>query len=194
MIKQEVAEKLAKIYEFLLGRVDYPNAQDALTKGSFIAGGSIVSLTLDESISDYDIWFRNIESYNAVVEYFDKRGVKPKRVSRFASTYVLYGSEFQFIKNRLGEPMKTISGFDFVHTQNYYLPDGTIFIKNEDAIRKKEIIFTRGNLEHPVNTFQRVLKFVRRGWFIKQSSMIDLMLDLKEVDTERLEKDYAGSR
>lgn len=191
MHREGIKVQLAEAYSLLKGALPDYAGQVALMEGSFIAGGAIPSLLLNEPVKDYDVWFRDLDSWETVSGMLKSY---IKRSSRFAVTAIIGGVEFQLIKNRLGSPISTVETFDFLHTQCYYTPLGELFIKDEDAIRRRELRFMKGNLCHPTNTFQRVMKFTRRGWYIPQPSLIDLMLGLQDVPKETIAKDYAGSR
>lgn len=187
--KEEVKAILDSFLWELKGAMNHDNDMSGL----FIAGGSIVSLVLGEEPHDFDVWFRSISHYEQAIT--DMRFYVPQRTSRFSTTYKLgSGKIVQLIKNRLGEPEKTISGFDFRHTQAFYDPSTGRLEYDEALIVSKNLEFCLGNLEHPVNTFQRVLKFVRRGYYVKNNTIIDLMLECRKVPIEDIQEDRAGSR
>jgi hypothetical protein len=174
-----------------------------LELGTFIAGGCIASMVLDQDVKDFDVWFRDAETYEKLVALLVERRFVISRTSRFGITFQLFihadgfwdhAVEVQFIKNRIGHPDQTVAGFDFKHTQSYFIPYGGIMKVDEEHIKSRKLVYVPGNLEHPVNTVERVLKFVRRGFFVEQQTIIDLMKDIQKADPMHITSDHAGSR
>lgn len=161
---------LFSIYAKLLRYAD-GKAAGALGS-SYIAGGAIVSLVLGDTPKDYDIWFRTLDDWTAAVEGLS---LQPTRKSKYSYTYVLpSGEEVQLVKSRIGEPADVVGTFDFKHTHCYYEP-GKDVVCDRAYLLSKRLDFVKGNLCHPVNTLQRVLKFARRGYTMPNQSIADLM-------------------
>lgn len=149
---------------------DIPTAQ-ALSR-SYIAGGALVSLVQGEEPHDYDIWFRSLDDWTAATNGLQFR---PARKSKYSWSYYLpSGKEVQLVKSRLGEPAEVVGSFDFKHTHCYYEASG-ILVADIEYLRSKRLDFVPGNLCHPVNTLQRLCKFVRRGYSVSNQSIADLM-------------------
>lgn len=60
-----------KFNDFLSSIKD-ENVKKLVQKNTIISGGSIVSMLLNETPNDYDIYFKNIETVKAVAEYYVK--------------------------------------------------------------------------------------------------------------------------
>lgn len=188
-------EKLRDIYQQIRNNSACKQSFDQ----SFIAGGAIASLALGEEPKDYDVWFR---SYDDAKIASDNMMLAPIKESRFAWSYRLpLGTEIQIVHSRTGTPKEVTGTFDFKHTQGFYVPGSDWWIEdleyNEELIKSKKLIYNKGNLCHPVNTMQRFQKFIRRGYFMDQESIIDLMLDVKEADEWEIKLNHAnkpGSR
>jgi hypothetical protein len=195
--REDIKTYLSAFYDRLKVHVPYSQHHHLMDR-SFVAGGCITSMVLGEKINDIDVWFRDLESWEIVSSYFE--AIKTSRFAKTSEICILnpftkhYEKlEVQFIKNRIGNPLDTVAGFDFLHTHNFYTPDGELCC-DEEFIKKKKLVFMKGNLEHPVNTFQRTLKFARRGYFMDSDSMIDMLTDLREAEAQYITKDQAGSR
>lgn len=71
----------AKIEEWASSVKDKTVA-DKIRKGTIITGGSIASMLLKESVNDFDVYFKNIETATAVASYYiDEHNGTPTKVS-----------------------------------------------------------------------------------------------------------------
>lgn len=185
MTDEQIKEKLTivsdRIGHFLNGKCT-----------GFFAGGCFASLVRGEDPKDYDIWFRSKEDYQAVRDSIGDQFVKE---SRFAVTILLpTGEEVQFVRNRIGTPEITSSSFDFEHTRSYFDPNTQEFRLAHHHIENKILTYSRGKLCHPVNSFQRVMKFAREGYRMEFESIQAMMMDFKEVPEDMITFNHAGSR
>ena len=151
------------------------------TCAHFVAGGAIASLVLDEQPKDYDVWFGSLEDWNAAVNGL--LGTLPAtRMSKYSFTYTLpSGKIVQLVRSRVGTIHEVVSTFDFKHTQGYYSPGMDVMEYDEEFIKSKALTFNKGNLCHPVNTVQRLLKFSRRGYSINNQTIADIMNEVGEI-------------
>lgn len=201
MDREAVKAHLDGVYDELRSHMDMSDAMDkAFLDKSYIAGGAIVSLVLDEEPKDYDFWFTD---YSAFLDSILAMKLEPTRRSKYSTSYVLpSGKEIQLVKSRIGQPADVAGSFDFKHTHCYYMPSRNELVYDEEFIKKKQLVFVPGNLCHPVNTFQRALKFVRRGYTMPNQSIADLMnasgeeyqkrAATKSFATERVGPVYTG--
>ncbi len=151
------------------------------TKG-YIAGGAIASLVLDQKPKDYDIWFETLEDWLETVSLL---GQKKHEVTKYAATCLLpSGKKIQLVCNRLGKPEELVKTFDYLHCQSYYLQDGTLKY-DEDFIKKKELNFA-GDLCHPVNSLERMIKFVRRGYFVPADTLHRVLIEVAKLGEEKV--------
>ncbi len=151
---------------------------------AFIAGGCIASLVLDEEVKDYDVWFSDPEDYKKASEAIKAK--YPFEESKYALTFTLPdGDKVQLVQSRMGVPEVLVPKFDYKHTHSYYTKAGVL--KYDEAfIKTKELVFVRGNFDHPVNTMQRMLKFQKRGYNVSTQTVMDLMKDIKEIKDENI--------
>ena len=179
----QIINRLRDEYLTLMSAVG-TEASRILSEKTFIAGGAIASLVLDEEPKDFDVWFHDIEAWNAVITAMP---MAPDRTSKYSFTYTVNGRVFQLVRSRLGSPEKVTKTFDFRHTQAYFDPLGLRLVADEEFIKAKQLVFVRGNLCHPVNTVQRVLKLARRGYSINNQTIADLMNEVGEIYQMRRE-------
>ena len=157
-----------------------PAGQTLFRVKAYLAGGCIASLVLDEEPADYDVWFEDIESWEQITGLMK---IPPFRKSKYSWSYTLdSGKKIQLVKSRVGSPEKVTGTFDFKHTQAFYSRDKLVY--DEEFIKSKQLWFVKGNLCHPVNTFQRVLKFSRRGYSVNDRTICDLMNEAGQQYTD----------
>lgn len=102
----------------------------------------------------------------------------------------------QLVKSRIGDADEVVATFDFKHTQSYYSPSDDYLECDREFIRDKVLLYVESKLVHPVNTFQRMLKFARRGYKVPGETLVKLMKAVHDIDPASLtvcEKDYDGS-
>lgn len=173
---------------------DYCHFAKGLDEG-FFAGGVFSSLVRGEEVADYDIWFKSIGAWDSVDASI---GSRAQRRSAFGTTIKLPSGEVvQLIKTRLGEPEATVSTFDFIHCQAFFVPTTGQLVYNEEFLNSKVLEFNPQTLkQHPVNTIERMLKFTRRGYLVRQQSIVDILLEAKHLDESvvRRASAHGGSR
>lgn len=189
MTQQEIIAHLRALYAELAHHC--PASWDALNN-SYVAGGAIASMVLDEKVNDYDIWFRTKTDWEQVTACMR---LTPTKRTKYSWTYVLPdGKIIQLVKSRIGEPETVVGSFDFKHTQSWFEPVVGVLHCDEQFIKMKALTYNPGKLCHPVNTFQRVLKFARRGYSVNGATIAALMNDSGEKYCEALaeaEEKYA---
>lgn len=191
MNKEQIQKHLHEVFLGIKNRLHNPSG----INGGFFAGGVFASLVRDEEVADYDLWFRTKEEFENCSKQAEIYGVV-ERKSRFSHTIKLFdGKIVQLIGTRIGAPSDTISGFDFKHCQAYFCPNSGEMVCDEEFLKSKRLEYNKGSLkQHPVNTVERVLKFTRRGYFMHTSEVVQMMLDIREVDPEKIVYNGADSR
>ena len=155
----------------------------------YFAGGCIASIVLGEDVQDYDLWFETPEDFAPV----EKANIMFTDDTKYALTTILpSGKKVQFIRRRRGPPDVLVKTFDFQHTQSYYNPENGDMVVDSDFIRTKQLVL-KGNLDHPLNTMERLMKFQRRGYTVSSEALSGLMLAIKGCSEEKLsEKNTHG--
>lgn len=175
---------------------------------SFITGGAITSLLLDEDVNDYDIYFKNsdellkvlksllpseitydvsdyrvkILKQNSVIEQHVINGytlfITDNAVTISSSEYT-----FQLITRFVGNPEEIHSNFDFVHTHCYYLPSINKLVLKENAMKAiltRELHYTGS--KYPLASIIRTRKFIERGWTVNAGQYLKMAVQLNEFD------------
>lgn len=70
MKRKTIKSHLAKIHKAFVESIEDDNVQNLVRKNSIITGGSIVSMLLKEPVNDYDYYFANKETVEAVAHYY----------------------------------------------------------------------------------------------------------------------------
>jgi len=169
-----------------------------------VAGGCIVSMLLEESINDFDIFLTERSSRDRLLEYYlklcNREGVDLNKVP-YIRVVVLEDKLFYpaiFTRNAITlteriqiviKPMDTymspsqiVEKFDFLHTQNYWTYASGIVTKKEalECILTKKLIYTGS--DYPVSSLIRVAKYLKKGWRISPSQMFKIAFQVSELD------------
>lgn len=160
------------------------------TPKCYFAGGALASIVLGESPKDYDMWFENIDDWNTVWAKLINPNVSENmdrvKLSQFAATVTLpSGKVVQFVRNRLGKPLELVPTFDFLHTHSYYDPATLDLSINIPFIKSRSLQLV-GNLDHPINTLERIIKFTKRGYFAPPEMLVKFMLEINKLDPEKI--------
>lgn len=147
---QEIKEKLRKAADDFFASIQDEKIRELFIKYSFIAGGAVASLALDEEPNDYDFYFKNVDAcYEAVKYFMEQMGAemecrdvvkKEDGVSLFVSHGIYkvdrndtkyqplavtanafsFSNGVQFVMRFAASPEKITKNFDFVHAKGIY--------------------------------------------------------------------------
>lgn len=70
MKAKTIAKVLNKVHENLLSSITDERVRRLVKKNSIITGGSIVSMLMGDKVNDYDYYFTNKETVEAVANYY----------------------------------------------------------------------------------------------------------------------------
>ena len=176
--------------------------------GSYIAGGAIASLILEQTPNDYDIWFETLKEWETAVAQAEASVAPIHYLARteHAMTFKLEtGEVIQLVKSRLGVGEEVAEQFDFRHAQAYFYPvlpdekegddffntDGEVIYVGQnctDIIRDKILLFD-GVLDYPIHTLSRLQKFALRGYTIPDQTIAKIVLAITQADPELVQRD-----
>ncbi len=155
---------------------------------SFIAGGSIPSLFLNEEPNDYDIFFKDQSTLNKVEKYLDSTDALEKLVLFKSPNAITLAGKYQLIKKIVGLPAVVIKDFDFAHCSCYYEPSSDAIVVHElafESMASRNLVYVGS--KYPFASLIRTKKFIKRGWNITAGQMLKLCLELQKVDLTNLE-------
>lgn len=78
MKKRTISKTLASIHKNLCESIDDQVTRKLVENNSIITGGCITSMLLQETVNDYDVYFRNAETTKAVANYYVSKFKKLK--------------------------------------------------------------------------------------------------------------------
>lgn len=155
-MKQRVIKKILKEqFEDFINSIEDENVKEIVKKNSFITGGAVVSLLLNEKIHDLDIYFKDIDSAIVVAKYyvnvFNKthnvdKGVFKEIRPREDSAGIIINIDYNY-------GIVTEKMFSFNTVQNKYRP--VAFSQNAITIKK-----TSTKIDMASKTVQLILRFV----------------------------------
>lgn len=104
MLARTIKKILNKKHSEFVNSIKDEEVRELVRKNSFITGGAIVSMLLDEEVNDYDYYFKDKETAFKVLEYYvkeynKKNGTKAKAKDTDGTIQVYVGSQ-----GVLGEP------------------------------------------------------------------------------------------
>jgi len=102
MNKKIISKILYRKFNTFLSSIDDQNVRNLVSKNTIITGGSIANMLIGEKINDYDLYFTNKETVEAVTQYYinkipekDRRNIKIEeddngRIKIFISSAGIY--------------------------------------------------------------------------------------------------------
>lgn len=173
-------------------------------EGSFIAGGSIVSLVLGEKVNDYDIFFESEQEFlyaNALLNTAiqDRKQVTMVGESSYATTFMIGNDKYQFVRTRFDVPEVVVTHFDFRHTHAYFYFDmykhsHLIFTSGNSPtmIRAKTLEFS-GWADYPSQLLSRLQKFAVRGYITPRQTYSDIVCYIAGLSDQAIDNDAAAN-
>lgn len=146
----------------------------------FLAGGAIRDLANDQQPKDYDLYLKDIETVNAVVELFrDDPNVQKTYLKNYSLILSLDNDReiaIQIIAMLYGDPQTVVSKFDFTINHNFFSFDneGTDphFSLHTDALGKE--LIPGQDIFRPTVALARLNKFLSRGYYISPKHTLEL--------------------
>lgn len=177
-----------KNVEFILNIVEsLPNELSCFIKENcFLAGGAIYSIHNRQKVNDYDFYFYNKEKIVELKSLIKKLNIYLNNETKWAITFNIKGSTFQFITKNFGQPRDVVSKFDFYHCMNYFE-----FKNNFISYSKKyepNVLMFNTKCVYPFRSLERLQKFIQRGFTIKSSELIKIALAINIQKIENVEK------
>ena len=171
MTDNNIKRYLFEQYEQLALSIKNRKIRKIVFEQSYIAGGAIASLVLNEIPNDLDIYFYDKEQCKKVIAYFRK--YHNDRCLKFSDNALLVYPNIHFIFKFYGKPRNTIRRFDFLHCRAFYEPNtDKLFIAQHAMhyIRNKKLMYIQEFKIDHYNVY-RLMKFLEKGWTIKRSSL-----------------------
>lgn len=198
--------KAKQINKLLKGTIDKfcesignTEIEEIIKTKSFISGGCIPSMLLDEYVNDFDFYFIDKESADKVREYFsnvDTDEDSKFHVKLITNNAINLSDKIQLITRFYGIPDKVVDNFDWQHIKSYYTYPDKLSLDSEvyRLIVEKELVYTGS--KYPLSSLLRVKKYAKKGWDISNKTMVHIALDIVQsfMDAESKRKSRSASR
>lgn len=131
MQEKTIKAILSKKFNDFVGSIDDDEVKALVKMNTIITGGCIASMLLKEQVKDYDLYFRNFETANAVAQYYSK----------------------QFMKNNPSKNVQVLVGGKYLDKNKYYNDDDELVkyineisdrYKNDEPMRIRLYIKSKG--------------------------------------------------
>ena len=180
--------------EYLLKKYIGADAVKALhTCNAFIAGGAITALFTGQKIRDWDVYFRSAQDCLNAQTWF---GINGKLVNETdtSKSYQLGKSEkpFQLIvmPELFGSPTEIFKCYDFTVCMGAYDFSVNAFAFGDDFLKhiaQRRLVFHTGTM-FPICSLLRVMKYVRRGFFISGMEIIKIGLSIHSLKIDNFKE------
>lgn len=190
----QIEKLLAGVMSNFLASIDKEDIQTIIKEKSFITGGCIPSMLMDEYVNDYDIYFYNKEDAEKVKQYFESRkscsttsgNTETKfSVKLITENAINLSDKIQLVVKFTGTPEQVTSKFDWQHIKSYFYFDklkGYQLVFVDDVYRlivEKELIYTGS--DYPLSSLLRLKKYLKKGWNVSNSTIVHIVLDVAAV-------------
>lgn len=146
----------------------------------FIAGGALRSLVTKTKVSDYDIFVRDDETIQEVIDALVYRQTlyqSKNSIGVISST----GKHLQFIVCASGTPELVVGEFDFTCNQSFYDFGTKALNVHPDTYTKQ--LRVNPNARNVMGTFLRIGKFLTKGYtYPPREDMINLGVRMTQHD------------
>lgn len=195
MKARQIKKLLSGVKGKFMESIGDENIRDIIKEYSFISGGCIPSMLMDEYVNDFDFYFITEQSANKVREYYKNCDVKEKySVKLITDNAVNLTNKIQLVTKFYGLPNRVVEKFDWAHIKSYFwfnkdnrheelvIDDSVYRIINE-----KELIYTGS--DYPLSSLLRVRKYIKKGWYVSTSTMTHIVLDaVKTFNQKQLKR------
>jgi hypothetical protein len=178
----QTKRKLKKAFDEFLSLFD-ESFRDKIKNGSYVAGGAISSVVMNEEPNDYDIFFKSKDILDMVVAQVNATPKILELVVFKSDNAITLSNKYQLIKKVFGDPKEITAGFDFAHNACYYDPGTDTLGMHElafESMASKNLFYITSKF--PFASLIRTKKFIKRGWNITAGQMLKICLELQDVD------------
>lgn len=151
---------------------------------TYITGGCIPSMLMNEYVNDFDFYFINESDANIVKKFYEARKINSKdkyKLKLVTENSINLDDKIQLIIKFAGEPETVIKNFDWAHIKSYYKYPDQLNLTDDvyKLIIEKELIYTGS--KYPLSSLLRLRKFIKKGWFVSTKTMLYIMLEVVQA-------------
>lgn len=184
-MKAKQIEKLLKgVVDNFLSSIEEEDIKHTLKHRTFITGGAIPSMLMDEWVNDYDIYFYSQTDADKVRGYFERRlEYKGKfHVNLLTENAINLSDKIQLITKFVGNPENVVEKFDWQHIKSWYCCKTEKLHLTPDVYQlvvEKELIYTGS--DYPLSSLMRLKKYIKKGWNVSNTTILHIALDFVEA-------------
>lgn len=186
-MKADKIEKLLQgVMNNLLKSITSEKIKTILTERSFITGGCIPSMLLDEFVNDFDIYLIVQEDADTIKKYYeslevnelDLKGTKVYLPKLITDNSVNLTDKVQIILKFCGQPADIVAKFDWKHIKSWWCCNNGLHLCDDvyKLIVEKDLVYTGS--EFPLSSVLRLRKFIKKGWHVSTKTMTNIVLDV----------------
>lgn len=184
---KEIDNTLRNIFEKWIDGIVIQQVRDHLRDHTYISGGCIASLVLDETPNDYDLYFTDDVALKMAVDYYADTG--RGAVANVSKNAILLRTKIHLVTKLCGAPDQVIAQFDFKHTRASWSPqNGLASPFTLSLINNKKLEYLGS--PNAISSFYRAIKFIARGWTISRGDLIKIAMDIADLTDNYVEDFY----
>jgi len=186
MKAKQIEKLLAGVMNNFLESINDSEIKTIIKERSYITGGCIPSMLMDEFVNDYDIYFYSKEDANRVKIYFEnnlKNRDEKFHVKLITENAINLSDKIQLIIKFIGDPVFVTERFDWQHIKSYFYFDKTVekykLVLTENVyqlICEKELVYTGS--DYPLSSLMRLKKYIKKGWSVSNTTILHIALDI----------------
>lgn len=124
MKAKQIEKLLTGVMNNFLESINNSEIKNIIKERSYITGGCIPSMLMDEFVNDYDIYFYTKEDADRVKNYFENNHTKNKddkfHVKLITENAINLSDKIQLITKFWGDPSFVTEEFDWAHIKSWY--------------------------------------------------------------------------
>ena len=181
-MKSKQIEKLLKgVYDNFLKSIDDNDIKEIIKNNTFVTGGCIPSMLMDEFVNDFDIYFYNSYDADKVKYYYKNKKFNKNdkfKLGLITENSINLSDKIQLIIKWSGTPWEITKNFDWQHIKSYYKYPDELNLTDDvyKLIVEKELVYTGS--KYPLSSLLRLKKYIKKGWFISNITMVHIVLDI----------------
>jgi hypothetical protein len=183
MKAKQIEKLLTGVMNNFLESINNSEIKNIIKERSYITGGCIPSMLMDEFVNDYDIYFYTKEDADRVKKYFETAHTKNKddkfHVKLITDNAINLSDKIQLITKFVGQPYDVVEKFDWKHIKSYYIcKEERLYLTNNvyQLICEKELIYTGS--DYPLSSLMRLKKYIKKGWNVSNTTILHIALDI----------------
>jgi hypothetical protein len=183
MKAKQIEKLLTGVMNNFLESISDNYIKDIIKNNSYITGGCIPSMLIDEFVNDYDIYFYTKEDADGVKKYFETAHTKNKddkfHVKLITDNAINLSDKIQLITKFWGDPSFVTDEFDWQHIKSWYsCKEEKLYLTSDvyQLVVEKELIYTGS--DYPLSSLMRLKKYIKKGWNVSNTTILHIALDI----------------